>query len=553
MLIYQYNACSYNTPTFSGNMSRLTKNKLKKLVAQGLNDQQIGEMYNVSKSTIGRKRRKHDIEPFTKNDIIEYDKYDFYYLRTLIDEGNSLSQIAEFYKRSVSHMRQVLKHFNLKTQEAILAASVKKEELGKLISAGKTQQEIAQELFLENYNTVTHLIKKFGLETPISKLDKILPIGKIADLIFRGMKPNEIAQKYKIDESGIRNKMKSTGFDDVYKELYQPHDIPKEEILSLIRSDYTTGEIAEMYHCSIAQMVKYMVKNKILKTEIPLKELIKSVENGMTIKDIAISHDTFKNRVPKLLTENNLKTRGQVLQTPLPMEVIQEKIQGCKTYTELAKRLGISPGTAKRQALNYGLDIEREILVLPEVSDINRIMEINPKISVDELAGKLNVETRALERVLNKNKIKIYKAYRVYSYYSWDFVKWVSWHMKHGDSPVQLGELFGLSSSKARKIVENLSEEYKDGSYIDFPKIPKDKLSPTSESIIRSIIKASKEYLYPKKNPYNYSQIYLAKDFIKVQICKKYKISDSTFEYLLNKYDLSDIYETYAKKMADRI
>ena len=87
-------------------------------------------------------------------------------------------------------MRQVLKHFNLKTQEAILATSVKKEELGKLISEGKTQQEIAQELFLENYNTVTHLIKKFGLETPISKLDKILSkhCFKIIKIHFNSLK-----------------------------------------------------------------------------------------------------------------------------------------------------------------------------------------------------------------------------------------------------------------------------------------------------------------------------------------------------------------------------
>ena len=100
-------------------------------------------------------------------------------------------------------------------------------------------------------------------------------------------------------------------------------------------------------------------------------------------------------------------------------------------------------------------------------------------------------------------------------------------------------------------IVEKLYRQYENSKYLEFPKIPKDKPSPTYKEIMREIINSSKEYTNLKqKNPYNYSQIYLAKNFMKDQICEKYKISDTTLEYLLNKYELNDIYDNYAKKVS---
>ena len=493
------------TPTFEANTSKLTKNNLQKFIKQGLSDREIADIFDISPQRVAEILKQKGLESLKKSVKINYDEYDFYYLRTLIDEGNSTSQIAKFYKKSLSHIRRVLKHFNLKTQEAVLASAVTKEELSKLISAGKTQQEIAESLFLEDYNTVTHLIKKFKLEPPVAKVDKILPINKIVNLIFEGMTPDEIAQKYNINAKSIKKKMKVSGFYEVYKELYQPHDISPDEIKNFLKNGYTVSELAEMYHVSLYQLVKYMIDKKVLKTDVPVKELVKSIRKGLSINDIALEHEVFKSRVPKILTAKGLKTKSQ------------------QTRASIA-------------SIN--------------IDDIKKIMHTNSKISIDELAQQLGIEGNILEKILEKNNIKIYAPHKIQDYNSINCAYWMAQHIWHGDSPVQLGELVGMSSSRTRKLLEKLSKEYKDT--INFPKIPKNKQSPTSKNIIQSIVDASQNYIYPQINPYDYSQIYLAKDFLKVQICKQYNISDTTLEYLLDKYNLNEVYNAYAKKMANR-
>lgn len=556
MLTTTFNTYNNNyNPAFGANLSKLTAKKLKVLKEQGLSDEKIAQMYNCSENGVRRKRNKLGVEGLPKN-LIDYGEYDYHYLKILTEEGNSLSQIAEFYKKGVHTIRQVLVHFDLKTMEATFAAAVKKEELAKLIAAGKTQREIADAFYLEDENTVTHLIKKFGLDTPIHKIDKFLPIDKIADLIFSGMKPEDIAKRCKVDKSSIIQKMKETGFMDVYREMYQPHDISKGEILSLMKRGYSISEIAEMNYVSTEQMVMYMMKNKILKTDLPVKELVKSVEKGLSMKEIADEHELFKSSVPKILKKNNLKTQSQQRQSKtdnISEETLKDAVKVCKSYAELGRRLGISAMSAKNLAKSYGLDIDREFIKFPEVADISKIMKSNPYISIDELAQKLDVETKALERVMNQNNIKIYCPHKIMDFNSFNFAKWIAGLMKHGDSPVQLGELTGISTAKARKIAEKLAEEYKDGKHIVFPKIPTNKPSPGRKSLSHCMEQHSNDFFYTEKNSNDYSPKYTAKDYIKLKTCQRFKVSDTTFEYLMTKHRMEDLFDLYAEKLADNL
>lgn len=554
MQISNKNINLYNNTSFCGvRKLNLSKNKFQNLLQQGLNDTKIADMFGVSTKTVASLRNKFGIEPLKKIVKIKYDEYDFYYLRTLIDEGNSLSQIAEFYKTNVGQIRKVLKYYNLQTQEATFAAVAKKEEVIKLINSGKTQEEIAEALFLDDKTSLTHILKKFGLEMPIRKVDKVLPIEKISDLIFGGMKIDEIAQKYKISTRTIKDKMKSSGFWEVYENLYQPHDISKREILDLINSGYKMSEIAEINHVSLYQLVKYMVKNKILKTDVPLKDLVNSVKNGLSVKKIALKHEVFETRVYKMLTQNNLTTKGQQKRISLPKGFVLEKIIGCTTYKELGEKLNISAQSAKRLITKYGIKFKNKDLNLPKIENVKKTLRINPKISADELAKSLSVDTTVLEKFLKRHsQISIYTPHKINDFRSFEFAKWTSSLMKHGDSPVQIGELTGISSSKAREIIEKLISKYKNNKNFEMVKIPDEKPSPSSADIIRSFIDATGEYSSKREKSYTYGQIHLAKDFVKAKICTKFQISDTTFEYLLNKYDLAEIFDKYANKMADR-
>ena len=75
MLISEYNKNSYNNPTFCADISKLTKNKLQKLVNGGYSDPEIAKMYDVSRSTIFQRRKKEGIKSLKKTNKIEYDKY----------------------------------------------------------------------------------------------------------------------------------------------------------------------------------------------------------------------------------------------------------------------------------------------------------------------------------------------------------------------------------------------------------------------------------------------------------------------------------------------
>ncbi len=533
---------SYNNnynPAFGADISKLTKNKLIKLKEQGLSDEKIAQMYNCSEIGVRRRRNRYGVEGLSKN-FIDYSEYDYYYLKILTEEGNSLSQIAKFYKKGVHTIRQVLAHFDLKTMEATFAAAVKKEELKARIDAGETQKEIADAFYLEDERTVTHLVKKFGLETPIHKVDKLLSMDKIAELIFRGMKPEDIAQKYSVDVSSIIQNMKKSGFWEIYKELYQPHDIPKDEIIGLIKSGYSISEIAEMNHVSLDQMVRYMQKNNILKKNIPIDDLIQSVKNGMTIKEIAVSNETYKNRVPKILAENDLKTKGQIMYNKsVPKELVEKYAKECSTYTELAEKLHVSPSTAKSLTERYDTPINIEVIIYPDIKDVKELIKNRRYISIDEIAQILDVKPEAVERVLANSKTKIKPPHKIKDFDSFEFTKWVNFLLQNGDSPVQIGELVGLSSKKARKILEKISKLYEGDKFFEFAEIPKDKKSPDKADITK-VIKSSinKEY---KSDFYGYNKIYNAKDSIKLCISKKFNISVVTVDALIAKYDLDKL------------
>lgn len=548
--IYPQNSYySFNNINFTGSTNRITKKVLTQMREQGMSFKEIADHFGVSPTTIKDYRDKFGIKKMWLQKPINFENYDFYYLRTLIDEGNSLSQIAEFYKETITRIRKVLHHFGLKTQEATFASVVKKEELEKLIEAGKTQEEIAKELFLEDYQTVTHLIKKFGLDTPIHKADKVLSVSKIADLLFEGYKPTEIAKKYNIDSHSIIDKMKKSGLDEVYSELYQPHDISAGEIRRLLHSGYSLTEIAEMNHASLPQMIKYMQKNKIYKDDITVDELKKAVISGMSIDDISRSYLVSPSRVSELLRKNELKTIWQIQQAPLPKETVEANIDGCKTYSEFAKRLGVSVAKAKNSLERYGLSLDIKPLILPQPSKVQKLIDSVKYISIDEIAQNLGVEPMAVERVIRKNKIKFLSPHIARDYYSFNFAKLISMLVKRGDSPVQVGEMFGLSSRKARDIMEKISDLYADTNYIEIPKIPADKSSPLKNDIISAFDNILTKPYKPSINDYGYSDIYKAKEYLKNAICKKLKISEYTLEYLKIKYGIEDILDTYAQKL----
>ena len=107
---------------------------------------------------------------FTATPKIDYNKYDFYYLRTLVEEGNSLSQIAEYYHTTTSRIRSVLNHFNLKTQEATLLDAINIDELKELHDSGFSQKSIAEHFGLEQAGSLSKLYKKIGLRNNIQNI-----------------------------------------------------------------------------------------------------------------------------------------------------------------------------------------------------------------------------------------------------------------------------------------------------------------------------------------------------------------------------------------------
>lgn len=473
--------------------------KILELFHQGCSVSEIAKNLDISLSSVRKYiRAAGEYAPQKKYNLIDYDSFDREQITTLVKEGNSLSKLASHLGLRMSTVRQILKHFGLKTQQGSLVTGIDKAEICAMVDMGMSQKEIAQAIKLKDPGALTPILKKMGKQASRSKVDRITPF-EYETFVLVGMSVSDIAQHLKVAPQIVFKKMKS---------------------LNLKTSQ--------------------MLRNA--KT-IPAEELEKSVKSGLTIGEIAQKYNVNTSKVSALLKNNDLQTNSQKVKIAPPKELVEKEMQDCVSMEMLSRRLGVSRVTVRSLLKKYGLKFEKAVVVLPSAEDIGALIKSKPYISVDEIAEELGTSPETIDKLLAKFKIKPYRQIKTGSFYSFGFSKIVRHLYLCGDSPVQIGELCGVSTKKAQKIAGKLALDYAYVGNDTLKNIPKCKPSP-KKAELQKLIQDLKD------NDFGLS-LFDSEKYLRLKICRKLGISDYTLTYLLGKYDLKDLVKSNTLKIME--
>ncbi|MCM1339203.1 MAG: hypothetical protein NC191_05995 [Muribaculaceae bacterium] len=359
----------------------------------------IGDVFIRMESEIQQAARRGVDMPNGKKAIRKFSTDELKMLEMQIEEGNTLKDLAEIYKVSLSDMRKVL----LKNGKDSLdnGEIVSKESLTNLqrtLNAGKDSSMADIEKSLSSYES---------------------EISRGAD------------SRAKVSEEDLQN------------------------ALELLRSGMPVGTVAKKAGLTYAKVLT-LAKN-----------------NGI------------------LLPKQKIMQERKAIYDQLPTgDELKALVDSVKTRSELAKKLGIDDSMARKLLIENGFDPIIRV-ALPNANRILDVMEAKPYISVDEIADILKVEPELVETAARDNKIPT----RVNGLPPLSFgrvnLPAVAELLKSGDSPVQIAELYGVSSKRVVNFINSYKE--KDAGFksqvTDLAEVLKPKKSPTKEVFMETLNK----------------------------------------------------------------
>ena len=435
---------------------------------------------------------------------IDYSKFDPYFLRILIDEGCSISEIAHDIGQKEHRVRRILEHFGLKTQLAMLLDAIKPEELKKMLDAKKSQKEIADHFMIDDAAALTPLIKKVGGKTATqTKVDSI-PKEDLQKLADDGLSYERIGEIYQVAAKFIRQRMKDLGIKTKW-ELIQEKTITVEEI-----------------------------KHYLL-------------DLGLNVSEISEKKGIPECRIYKIMRDNNIKTATQQKTERIPSkEEFVEARKVCKTMKEYTEKLGIGKNKATKYMDEYNIKPFKVKITDPSI--ILKLLKKNPNMSVDEIAKELDLPPRSVDVAVSKFKIPIIHTSKFGDYVlSADTAKRFNNNIAMGDTPTQLGEQYGLSSARIVEIADSLNDygirnlkysPYYENYLVKNYDLSTCKPSPNKETVESCIKKVcgSWENLQKLYSGYRSYKSYTNK---LQRILKELQISKDTLDYLIKKYNIT--------------
>lgn len=209
---------------------------------------------------------------------------------------------------------------------------------------------------------------------------KELPIEEIVEKWNNGRSYSKLAEEYNVNRMTIRNRI-----NEYYKKQGEikpdrkienlMKQIPTEEIIEKWNNGIGTRQLAKDYKVDIAtirnRINKYYkdrgeIKPKpkreskigIGRKEIPIEEIIKKWNNGISTKQLAKDYDigrrTIYERINEYYKENGkVKPDKRVEKKELPVEKIVEKWNVGILPKELAKEYGVSVTTINNRIKEY--------------------------------------------------------------------------------------------------------------------------------------------------------------------------------------------------------
>ena len=361
-MMITYNIMNNKTVTFTAAAAQFDINKVVEMLKLGYSDTKISKLLGVSQTTISNSRKRLGISPNNMRVKIDYDNFDKYQLKALIDEGNSLSKIGKILGINISTVRSVLKHFGLKTYQSHLLSIIDEKRLIEMLNRGMSQKEIAKELSINDVGTLTPLIKKFGIKATKDKVYKI-PEHELRNAIEQNLPIADLAQKHRVSYLYLLKRIKELNMQTKFQRTH----------------------------------------NKIISE----KDFRNDVKNGMSARDIASKYDISITRVRRLLKEFGISIKkNSKFEKNYPKMMIKYLAEKFSTVKDFAEELNISQITAYNVLKRYGIKINKcepawKSLSVEEIST-----DINKGLNIKQIAHKYKVKLFQLYIFLKNNNLK---------------------------------------------------------------------------------------------------------------------------------------------------
>lgn len=194
-------------------------------------------------------------------------------------------------------------------------------------------------------------------------------------------------------------------------------------------------------------------------------------------------------------------------------ELLKQYSEAGLSINEMAIRLEATPGRVCT-ALNKVIQKEslsKLDIYKPKVREL-----VSQKFSIDEIAKELNINAIDAEELVRRSGRKVLHTEKFSCKNAYEEIGKFSLLLREGDSRVQIAELYGVASNRVSGWLKECELN-----------IPKDKVSPSKEEMTQ-VLKDEHKLGMPAGSIHNMGV--------------KLGISNATFDYLVEKYDLQELY-----------
>ncbi|MCM1338281.1 MAG: helix-turn-helix domain-containing protein [Muribaculaceae bacterium] len=400
----------------------ITKEQLADLLSQGITVPKICEMLKITAHKYYRLVEKLGVKNSRTAKSENRAKVTAEALAQCVKKGMAVDDICKFFGISGKAYYDFLKKFGIKTPAMLSTqrnASITKEQIVKLIDAGKSVKEISAELGITE-SAYTSLVSKFGIQTE-AKLAKQRLSGVTEEclrtLVTSGKFVDEICEKLNIPVRTYSRLLDKFGIiTDRKAAKARVASIKKEELQALVDEGLTPKEISRRLNIPTASFYKLLKRLKIDYTYahhqreivIPKAKLEEAAASGKSVdeiaKDLGIATTTYHEKAKLAQVKTVFRDSIDNLNA-IPKETIQKLLDSGESVEQICEKLNITKANYVALLRKYNLDTAQR-RSLENIANISKsqVLELRADGKTNkEICTELNISMHTLRRILNAN------------------------------------------------------------------------------------------------------------------------------------------------------
>ena len=291
------------------------------------------------------------------------------------------------------------------------------EEIVKKWEQGVTQKELSKEYGVSDVTIrkrISEYYEKEEKEKPKKKIE--LPIEEIVKKWEQGVTQKELSKEYGVSDVTIRKRISEYYEKEEKEKPKKKIELPIEEIVKKWEQGVTQKELSKEYGVSdvtirkrISEYYEKEEKEKPKKKiELPIEEIVKKWEQGVTQKELSkeygVSDVTIRKRISEYYEKEEKKKTKQRIELQIK-EIVKRWEQGT-TQKKLSKEYGVSRVTISKRISEY---YEKEKKEKPKQRIELQIEEIVKKWEQGITQEKLSKEYGVSEYIIRKRISEYYE------------------------------------------------------------------------------------------------------------------------------------------------